>query len=181
MSVNSLGLLQNPWSIGSRFWKNQSLANTNNRPMISVSDVIKLNDDIRVQTDSTSVAWCLDSVLHYSIKTRNLDAGEIRLMKSYRLLWPWWDRIQYMKLWAAVWFITRKGEGRTLRNSDWNWTASSWVVSRDFDKESSMYVTRSWTADVFKLNSNSTQLNSTENYGRRCLTPLSPHRNYILS
>jgi len=26
-----------------------------------------------------------------------------------------------------------------------------------------------------------TQLNSTENYGRRCLTPLSPHRNYILS
>ena len=27
----------------------------------------------------------------------------------------------------------------------------------------------------------STQLNSTENYGRRCLTPLSPHRNYILS
>jgi len=25
------------------------------------------------------------------------------------------------------------------------------------------------------------QLNSTENYGRRCLTPLSPHRNYILS
>ena len=24
-----------------------------------------------------------------------------------------------------------------------------------------------------------TQLNSTENYGRRCLTPLSPHRNYI--
>jgi len=28
---------------------------------------------------------------------------------------------------------------------------------------------------------NSTQLNSTENYGRRCLTPLSPHRNYILS
>jgi len=24
-------------------------------------------------------------------------------------------------------------------------------------------------------------LNSTENYGRRCLTPLSPHRNYILS
>ena len=22
---------------------------------------------------------------------------------------------------------------------------------------------------------------STENYGRRCLTPLSPHRNYILS
>jgi len=28
---------------------------------------------------------------------------------------------------------------------------------------------------------NSTQLNSTENYGRRCLTPLSPHHNYILS
>ena len=28
---------------------------------------------------------------------------------------------------------------------------------------------------------NSTQLNSTENYGRRCLTPLSPHRNYVLS
>ena len=28
---------------------------------------------------------------------------------------------------------------------------------------------------------NSTQLNSTDNYGRRCLTPLSPHRNYILS
>jgi len=27
----------------------------------------------------------------------------------------------------------------------------------------------------------STQLNSTENYGRRCLTPLSLHRNYILS
>jgi len=27
----------------------------------------------------------------------------------------------------------------------------------------------------------STQLNSTENYGRGCLTPLSPHRNYILS
>ena len=26
-----------------------------------------------------------------------------------------------------------------------------------------------------------TQLNSTEDYGRRCLTPLSPHRNYILS
>ena len=26
-----------------------------------------------------------------------------------------------------------------------------------------------------------TQLNSTENYGRRCLTPLSQHRNYILS
>jgi len=26
-----------------------------------------------------------------------------------------------------------------------------------------------------------TQLNSTEKYGRRCLTPLSPHRNYILS
>ena len=26
-----------------------------------------------------------------------------------------------------------------------------------------------------------TQLNSTENYGRRCLTPLSPHHNYILS
>jgi len=26
-----------------------------------------------------------------------------------------------------------------------------------------------------------TQLNATENYGRRCLTPLSPHRNYILS
>ena len=26
-----------------------------------------------------------------------------------------------------------------------------------------------------------TQLNSTENYGRMCLTPLSPHRNYILS
>ena len=25
-----------------------------------------------------------------------------------------------------------------------------------------------------------TQLNSTENYGRRCLTPLSPHRNYTL-
>ena len=25
-----------------------------------------------------------------------------------------------------------------------------------------------------------TQLNSTENYGRRCLTPLSPHRNYII-
>jgi len=25
------------------------------------------------------------------------------------------------------------------------------------------------------------KLNSTENYGRRCLTPLSPHRNYILS
>jgi len=25
------------------------------------------------------------------------------------------------------------------------------------------------------------QLNSTENYGRRCLAPLSPHRNYILS
>jgi len=29
--------------------------------------------------------------------------------------------------------------------------------------------------------STTTQLNSTENYGRRCLTPLSPHRNYILS
>jgi len=28
---------------------------------------------------------------------------------------------------------------------------------------------------------NTAQLNSTENYGRRCLTPLSPHRNYILS
>ena len=28
---------------------------------------------------------------------------------------------------------------------------------------------------------NSTQLNSTQNYGRRCLTPLSPHRNCILS
>ena len=28
---------------------------------------------------------------------------------------------------------------------------------------------------------NSTQLNSRENYGRRCLTPLSPHHNYILS
>ena len=27
----------------------------------------------------------------------------------------------------------------------------------------------------------STQLNSTENYGRRCLTPLGPHRHYILS
>ena len=25
------------------------------------------------------------------------------------------------------------------------------------------------------------RLNSTENYGRGCLTPLSPHRNYILS
>ena len=36
--------------------------------------------------------------------------------------------------------------------------------------------------DVFSTQSlNSTQLNSTENYGRRCLTPLSPHRNYILS
>jgi len=35
--------------------------------------------------------------------------------------------------------------------------------------------------EMHKLQLNSTQLNSTENYGRRCLTPLSPHRNYILS
>ena len=34
---------------------------------------------------------------------------------------------------------------------------------------------------VTNSDSSSTQLNSTENYGRRCLTPLSPHRNYILS
>jgi len=34
---------------------------------------------------------------------------------------------------------------------------------------------------LFVILLNSTQLNSTENYGRRCLTPLSPHRNYILS
>jgi len=35
---------------------------------------------------------------------------------------------------------------------------------------------------LHSLSNNSTQqLNSTENYGRRCLTPLSPHRNYILS
>ena len=33
----------------------------------------------------------------------------------------------------------------------------------------------------FRMHHFSTQLNSTENYGRRCLTPLSPHRNYILS
>jgi len=34
---------------------------------------------------------------------------------------------------------------------------------------------------LFKLAVTVHQLNSTENYGRRCLTPLSPHRNYILS
>jgi len=31
------------------------------------------------------------------------------------------------------------------------------------------------------LNDHFFLLNSTENYGRRCLTPLRPHRNYILS
>jgi len=34
---------------------------------------------------------------------------------------------------------------------------------------------------LYTAHGNSTQLNSTENYGRRCLTPLSLHRNYILS
>jgi len=37
------------------------------------------------------------------------------------------------------------------------------------------------SATPLNIKLNSTQLNSTENYGRRYLTPLSPHRNYILS
>ena len=37
------------------------------------------------------------------------------------------------------------------------------------------------TFPTYSTQLNSTQLNSTENYGRRCLTPLSPHRNYIPS
>ena len=46
------------------------------------------------------------------------------------------------------------------------WTELTW-------KSQPSYTTRSLVT--------ARQLNSTENYGRRCLTPLSPHRNYILS
>jgi len=50
-----------------------------------------------------------------------------------------------------------------------------------FFRNSTVVTTRGHSAKIAKVGCHLTQLNSTENYGRRCLTPLSPHRNYILS
>ena len=53
---------------------------------------------------------------------------------------------------------------------------------RDHDSERPPLATRRTANRVQVMSADaSTQLNSTENYGRRCLTPLTPHHNYILS
>jgi len=53
---------------------------------------------------------------------------------------------------------------------------------RDHDSERPPLATRRTANRIQVMSADaSTQLNSTENYGRRCLTPLTPHHNYILS
>jgi len=86
--------------------------------------------------------------------------------------------------------------GETLRTIGWDTSVHMAGQFRLCGLDSSVlrhpiWTLRYWCQNVWTLwthlNSvevtqlNSTQLNSTENYGRRCLTPLSPHRNYILS
>jgi len=58
------------------------------------------------------------------------------------------------------------------------WTMHSIISSSVHDLVISV---SHWCKLLIRHGPKSTLLNSTENYGRRCLTPLSPHRNYILS
>ena len=75
--------------------------------------------------------------------------------------------------------LTRRHLSTILQTVDSQFVTVSVQICRQHDaREATRRAGPSATADTRVY---STQLNSTENYGRKCLTPLSPHHNYIQS
>ena len=85
---------------------------------------------------------------------------------------------------AAAVCLQRRRSSRVLRKKVGAHNSTPPLsTSAESSRENSVPVMRSHASLPYRHRAviPSTQLNSTENYGRRCLTPLSPHRNYILS
>ena len=98
----------------------------------------------------------------------------LRLNQKHRLSVADWKALserQRQRVRHAVFSLACKGVAGTQQSTSTD--GSLTILHRP--------ESRRWEETGKSSSTNSTQLNSTENYGRRCLTPLSPHRNYILS
>ena len=145
---------------------------------VHLSYVPTLTEKAIVQYPSR-VHVCLCIVGYFEPRWRRRGCSRRTAGQSERTRSHWTLRTQ---VWS-VFFSTTKERG-----SIENWER---VASLDLDRRTTAMTPGlinttillgsrpfSW---IQRSNPFSTQLNSTENYGRRCLTPLSPHRNYILS